>query len=343
MRLRDEEELDGFSGGETPLWEEGERQSGISGYFTGFVGALLGAVVGAIPWFLASTFAGFYVGWLGFFVGVSACFGYRIFRGAKRMGYAMLVIILCSIFALILSEFAANMYTICTDRDWQKYARRMGVSVYQMAAEVLMMPDSLKLVLPNLVMGLIIGGLGVFSVRGQIRQYADPEGARKKAAAQEMAGLGQTASGLGDTAGLPLPHSFTLRMGDGFRKISKVLYGVAAVFAVLFAIVAVMTDGAGIGVFIFLTLLLLAEAVIFSAMGRKYRLEVDGEKLRFVSRSGKVREFTAGEIASVSISGNAQKILYDNEGRALAKLANNMENMALLNQYLMEHNVPLRG
>lgn len=343
MRLRDEEELDGFSGGETPLWEEGERQSGISGYFTGFVGALLGAVVGAVPWFLASTFAGFYVGWLGFFVGISACFGYRIFRGAKRMGYAMLVIILCSIFALILSEFAANMYTICTDRDWQKYARRMGVSVYQMAAEVLMMPDSLKLVLPNLMMGLLIGGLGVFSVRGQIRQYADPEGARKKAAEQEMAGLGRTASGLGDTAGLPLPHSFTLRMGDGFRKIAKVLYGVAAVFAVLFAIVAVMNDGEGIGVFIFLTLLLLAEAVIFSAMGRKYRLEVDGEQLRFVSRSGKEREFTAGEIASVSISGNTQKILYDREGRVLAKLANNMENMPLLNQYLMEHNVPLRG
>lgn len=48
--------------------EEPPRGSAL----TGILGALFGALVGAVPWFLTSTFADFFVGWLGFLVGVAA-------------------------------------------------------------------------------------------------------------------------------------------------------------------------------------------------------------------------------------------------------------------------------
>lgn len=48
----------------------------------GIRGALLGALIGAVPWFLASTFANIFVGWLGFLWGLLPAMAIDCARGA---------------------------------------------------------------------------------------------------------------------------------------------------------------------------------------------------------------------------------------------------------------------
>lgn len=318
------------------------EEPGTAGsYPLGLIGALLGAVVGAVPWFLASTFTNFFIGWLGFLVGWCACWGYQKCRGARRTGYAMTVVILCSIFAIVLSDFASNMYLLCTDFEWQRAARYEHISVYQLAAGALLMPENLQYILPNLGIGLLIGGLGIFSARRQVLEYTDPKRAAELAAraapAFQPAALG--------TTGMSLPYSFTVRMNKSTRNAGKILMGVAGALVALLVVIGAVTDSLGevLPVTAILGLILVLEAVFLLRMGQNFRLEVEGERLRFVTRGGKVREFAAGDIGSVSASSNLQRVLYDREGKVLAKLNNNMENLLLLSQYLTEHNVPLRG
>ena len=80
--------------------EEPPRGSAL----TGILGALFGALVGVVPWFLASTFADFFVGWLGFLVGVAACWGYRLFKGRRSTRFAMATVGF-SAFALVFAVF----------------------------------------------------------------------------------------------------------------------------------------------------------------------------------------------------------------------------------------------
>lgn len=327
-----------FAGG-CPPCELDDRREGS--YPLGLLGALLGAAAGSIPWFLASTFANFFIGWLGFLVGLCACWGYRKFRGARRTGYAMTVIILSSILAVVLSEFASNMYILCTDHGWQRSARHMGISVYRLAAESLVMRENLPYILPNLAMGLLIGGLGIFSARRQVLEYTDPEKAARLAAAGTTAFQQASAA----TTGMPLPYSFTVRVNKSVRKIGRALLWAAGGLMALFAILGIATDSLAeiLPIALFLCLILVAEGLLIQRLNNHCRLEIEGEHLRFTNRRGKTLAFSAGDIASVSVSNSLQRVLYDREGRVLAKINNNMENLILLNQYLSERNVPLRG
>ena len=75
--------------------------------------------------------------------------------------------------------------------------------------------------------------------------------------------------------------------------------------------------------------------------GALRRLEVDGEQLRYVSSFGRATEFSAADIAGVSLGDTVR--LRGREGRVLARFERNMKNAPLLIQYLSQHNVPLRG
>lgn len=86
---------------QTPLPGGENIQDGIGSYMLGFIGTLLGAVIGVVPWFLASTFAHFFIGWLDFPVGVASCWGHRKCQGARRTSYAMSAIAGCSILTLV--------------------------------------------------------------------------------------------------------------------------------------------------------------------------------------------------------------------------------------------------
>ncbi len=73
---------------------QGPEASG--GYGRGGLGALLGALVGALPT-LATGYFGFVSGWLALLIPFAARKGYRLLRGARRGSYAFAVILACSL------------------------------------------------------------------------------------------------------------------------------------------------------------------------------------------------------------------------------------------------------
>lgn len=158
------------------------RQESALRYFTGILGGLLGALVGAVPWFLVATFTGFFVGWLGFLVAWCSYFGYRLFRGVKNKAFALSVIIICSVAAIIFSDFCGNMVALCRDADWQETAAQYGVSVAELAFVSITATENLSILLPNLLIGLAIGVLGIISIRKQVAAYVAPAVSQQDAA-----------------------------------------------------------------------------------------------------------------------------------------------------------------
>lgn len=328
-----------------PEVEESSKGSVI----LGIVGALVGAVIGAIPWFLASTFTNFFIGYLGFLIGWAAAFGYGKLHGRRSFPLAMVTVVVCSIIALVLADFASNMYVLCTDAEWQHDAWLMGMSVAELAYLSITAPENLSVILPNLLIGMLIGLLGVASSSGYVRNYTQSGKVGRPAAAPNAApymaggvnGWVQPAS-----TGLELPRQFTVRAPKRNMVMGIVLaalFGVLMVFSVFMGIMADMGAGSLLFVLIYVWLLILA--VILILQGKNWRLEVDGDRLCAYTAFGRATEFHASDIASVSMPSmlNGQARLYGQDGKVLFKFTAIMQNQPLLMQYLAEHNIPLRG
>ena len=69
-------------------------------YATGIVGAIIGALIGGIPWFLL-LYSGWVVGILAFVIGFVSFIFYKLFKGPKNRFIANLIIYLASIFSVI--------------------------------------------------------------------------------------------------------------------------------------------------------------------------------------------------------------------------------------------------
>ena len=156
----------------------GPAKPTAAAYFLGFLGALLGALVGAIPWFIVSAFFSFFVGWLGFLVGLASFFGYKLFKGAKNLPFAMVTIIVLSILAICLAEFCG--YAVYVYQQLEEVLAAYGVTLpfstlfpltIESTFEVLTSPEVIGEAVGNLLIGLVIAVLGIVAVRGQIFAY----------------------------------------------------------------------------------------------------------------------------------------------------------------------------
>ena len=131
-------------------------------YLLGAVGAVLGAFIGSIPWAIVYYF-GWFVGWLGFIIGICAVKGYEILRG-KTGKVKVLIIILATIFGVacgqVIGDFIALGRMIATGEI--PGATYMDIpSIYRyliVENSIGFITDSLK----NLVIGLLFAGLGIW-------------------------------------------------------------------------------------------------------------------------------------------------------------------------------------
>lgn len=312
------------------LEERGSRPRGV-------LGALIGALVGAIPWFLASSFTGWFIGWLGFLIAYAACFGYQKLGGYRSTRFAMGCVITVSVLALFLAEIGSFIYAVYADADCQALAAYYSVSPFVLALVFLQEPSVWGDLLPNLLIGMGIGALGVFSARSNVLKYTDPE----KAAQAQTAGPAAEPF----YAGLTLPPEFTVRN----NKSASVIGWICTVaFAVLFVVflAACVAEGFdpssdSIVLVFFVLFAFLGVWLIFYS---RARIEVTGSTLIYYNGFGKHIEFQASDIGSLSLASlNGTSKLYGRDGQVLAKFNSGMKNAPLLMQYLSEHNIGLRG
>lgn len=306
----------------------------------GILGAVIGAAVGAVPWFLVSTFAGWFVGWLGFLVGWAACVGYRKLGGYRSTRFATAAVIVASILALLLAEVASFIYAVCADADCQTVAAYHRISTFHLALLFLQVADVWRDLLPNLLIGMAVGVLGVFSARSHVLKYTDPEKAARMRAAQAAGCAPETF-----TTGMALPSSFTVRGRTAATVagvICAVFFGLLLAASAVIALIGLENPADMLfPVIVFGALLALG---VFMVLRAQARIEVTENSVRCYNGFGKWTEFHISEAESLALAPlNGVSKLYGRDGQVLAKFSSGMKNAPLFMQYLAEHNIGLRG
>lgn len=310
----------------------------------GILGALLGAIVGTIPWFLASTFADFFIGWLGFLTAVASAWGYRKLHGRKSVTFATVTVILCSMLTLFGAEIASWMYVLCTDPEWQADAAYYGVSVVRMAWESILMPENWGVILPNLGVGMLIGLLGVLSVRPSVKQYATGE---STADIPAQPGWGSAVQAEIPAAEGPLPEAFEVRDKKWIRVLLRVIGIVDLVFFVgleLLMLIGTQVapeigDGEALAA-VTVVFLLFSALGVFLLFHARRKLVVEGDTLSYLPTFGRPRTFAFRDIAGMKISANGRGLL-GRDGKVLARFEDNQENGIQLLQLLRSRGIGL--
>lgn len=130
-------------------------------YFTGFIGAILGGIVGALPALLCLRFLNYYVGYLYALIPIAAYQGYRILKGKMNMG-AFASTIVSSLLSLVVMQFI-SIYMI---------GFQLGM-VLSPAYVISILPDFL--VSGDFIMSVIFLAVGLWVSWGQITRTTKHE------------------------------------------------------------------------------------------------------------------------------------------------------------------------
>lgn len=133
-------------------------------YFQGFMGAILGAVVGAIPWVLVEAFTGVIAAFLGALIGLAAYKGYQLFQG--KVGPATRwLIILATIFGLVFAQASVLVIFIIQ--------LEIPLTMENIAI-ILAAPGLLRELGGSFLFSLLMAGLGVSSLFSRLGSEAKP-------------------------------------------------------------------------------------------------------------------------------------------------------------------------
>ena len=300
--------------------------------------------MGTIPWFLASTFADFFIGWLGFLTAVASAWGYRKLHGRKSLRFATVTVILCSMLTLFGAEIASWMYVLCTDPEWQADAAYFGVSVARLAWESILMPENWGVILPSLGVGMLIGLLGVLSVRPSVKQYVTGQGA---AAIPAQPGWGSAVQAEIPAAEGPLPTAVTVRDKKWVRVLLRVIGIVDLVFFAGLELLMVIgtlaepesSDGGTLAA-VTVVFLLCAALGVFLVCNARRKLVVEGSTLSYLPTFGAARTFSFSDVAGMKISANGRRLL-GRDGKVLARFEDNQEGSRELLQILRSRGIGL--
>lgn len=134
--------------------EELQSQGSVA---SGAIGAVLGGIVGVIPWAIAS-YLGVFVGWLGFLIGFAAKKGYELLKGKECKTKAFIIIVV-TILCVILAEIAGYGVMFMTEFELS-FAESIELFFQVLEVE----PEAMSEVVGNLALGLVFAGLGIFDV-----------------------------------------------------------------------------------------------------------------------------------------------------------------------------------
>lgn len=131
-------------------------------YLLGFVGSLLGGIVGAIPWVIVSCL-GWFVGWLGYLIAITASKGYDLMKVKVKMCKLWFVAI-SVVISVFVGQIVSDVIYIVSDPE-------IGFEYLGAAFAFIFEHFGLYLseAVPNLILGLIFAALGGFSVLKEIK------------------------------------------------------------------------------------------------------------------------------------------------------------------------------
>ncbi len=138
-----------------------------SRYWLGLAGALLGALCGTIPWVLISLF-GYQLGLLGALISIGAFYGYSRLGGAHDTRFAVTVIIICSLVAVMLGQIACTAIRITIQSE-------QAVPLW-VALSFCFTPAGLVSVAGNSFFALLMCALGFVGIRGKVMEYTHESG-----------------------------------------------------------------------------------------------------------------------------------------------------------------------
>ena len=150
---------------------EAVQQQSHSGnnYWMGLLGAVLGTLVGLIPWVLLAR-AGYFASIAGFLIGLCAKKGYELFRG--KLGRPKLVVlIVCSVLGVVLAQYVDVWIQVAIELDG--YFFSFGELTSITTQLILTEPEVLTPFLINLALGLVFALAGLWGVFAQTKQEVD--------------------------------------------------------------------------------------------------------------------------------------------------------------------------
>lgn len=132
-------------------------------YLRGFAGALVGALIGMIPWLLCEIFLGWELWLLGSAVAVASFFGYRYLWGAHSTRFAFVSIAVSCVLAMLFSEAAHTVWLVMDASPALQSIGEAIVFIYENYGLPFFFSDAL--------FGLIACGVSVVFLRGPIQVY----------------------------------------------------------------------------------------------------------------------------------------------------------------------------
>ncbi len=132
-------------------------------YLRGAAGALLGALVGAVPWFLIG--GGWFSMWLGALISMASFYGYRLFKGAHHTTFATATVVLFSLLAMFGAEFCGMLLDYVRTGYYTDVAQAFAAMMAGLEG------GGLWTLLRSMLVGLIFGLIGLFSIRKYISVY----------------------------------------------------------------------------------------------------------------------------------------------------------------------------
>lgn len=131
-------------------------------YFLGFVGALLGGLVGAIPWAIVSCM-GWFVAWLGYVIAIAASKGYDLMKvkvSMKKIWFVAISVVVGVFAGQIMSDL---LYFAVKTKFNGAYISYVFSYIFDNFGEYLSINAA------NLALGLVFAALGGFSVLKTIK------------------------------------------------------------------------------------------------------------------------------------------------------------------------------
>ncbi len=151
---------------------EAEMAEQKGSYLMGFIGAILGAAIGAALW-AGVYYMGYMASIVGFVIGILAERGYNLFKG-KKGGLKVAILIVLVIAGVVVGTLAGEwltLYTMMQDGELIGYTAK---DLLPLLMEAIEEEEVFMILLKNIAMGIFFAALGVFALIRKTSKEAKP-------------------------------------------------------------------------------------------------------------------------------------------------------------------------